>query len=237
MDAPVAVMVYVSLPDIEASEKKKWEDERMLLKRSESVTLSEFCGIKFGEPSSLSTNNLEKSKVTSYRSFDGKPVTTNSYFVCSGRRLDIMPKKLFDFAEVGYSYKTIMPFRANFCGHFPKGTTRKECLGQIDAFVADINDRYGLNLSCDESIEEEPADFKPGEAPENRQAHYARYVIKDGTLFCQYHFSNSKLYIQIEAGENRYGERIVLMYVDDRTCDEKREGMISLASEKCRQEK
>ena len=235
MDAPVAVSVVFSLPDIEAAVKKRLEDEKIRLEKAKRMTLSEFCGIKFGEPSNFSTNDLERFKFQSYRmQYKDEPVTTNSYFAWLGRRVDITPPKIFDLVKVNYSYKTITPYWAEFCGHFPKGATRKECLERIDAFVADINGRYGLRLSCSgegNRIEEEPAGFKPGEAPKNRQNHRSRYIMKDGAMFGQYHFSNPNLYVQIEAGENRYGERIVLMDVADHTCDELSEGLISPASE------
>ena len=230
MDAPVAVSVVFSLPDIEAAVKKRLEDEKIRLEKAKRMTLSEFCGIKFGEPSNFSTNDLERFKFQSYRmQYKDEPVTTNSYFAWLGRRVDITPPKIFDLVKVNYSYKTITPYWAEFCGHFPKGATRKECLERIDAFVADINGRYGLRLSCSgegNRIEEEPAGFKPGEAPKNRQNHRSRYIMKDGAMFGQYHFSNPNLYVQIEAGENRYGERIVLMHVIDHTCDEESEGLI-----------
>ena len=235
MDAPVAVSVVFSLPDIESAMKKRFEDEKIRREKAERMTLSEFCGIKFGEPSNLPTNGLERVRCQTYRmQYNNEPVTTNSYFVWLGRRMDIIPPKLFDLVKVNYSYKTLTPYSAEFCGHFPKGATRKECLEHIDAFVADINGRYGLNLSCScegNRIEEEPACFKPGETPKNRQNHHSRYMVKDGASFCQYDFSNPNLYVQIEAGENRYGERIVLMHVNDHTCDEDSEGLIPSAPE------
>ena len=184
MDAPVAVSVVFSLPDIEFAMKKRLEDEKIRREKAKRMTLSEFCGIKFGEPSNLPTNGLERVTCQTYRmQYNNEPVTTNSYFVWLGRRMDIIPPKLFDLVKVNYSYKTLTPYSVEFCGHFPKGATRKECLERIDAFVADINGRYGLNLSCSgegNRIEEEPAGFKPGETPKNRQNHHARYIVKGG---------------------------------------------------------
>ena len=215
-DAPTKVRVTVSLPSvwdamkrqIEEESRKRYERQR----RAENARLSDFYGLKFGCPSGVSTNELGRFERECCSISNGK-TNVKTIATWHERRKDIRPAPFFDFAEVRYSYKTVTPVGADFYGHFPKGTTRKKSLEILDEFALSMNDRFGFQLSCGPNREEEePQNFTPGEAPVGKREERSRY---NGFTFVSYYFSNDDLFIQLEGGDNRYGERFVWLAVGD----------------------
>ena len=226
-DAPTKVRVTVSLPSvwdamkrqIEEESRKRYERQR----RAENARLSDFYGLKFGCPSGISTNALERFE-GEWRSISNGKTNVKTVATWHGQRKDIRPAPFFDFAEVRYSYTTVTPVGAAFYGHFPTGTTRKRSLEILDDFALSMNDRFGFQLSCGQNRDEdEPQDFTPGEAPVGKRKERSRY---SGPVFVRYSFSNDDLFIQLEGGENRYGERFVWLAVSDRSRIDEVEGVV-----------
>lgn len=226
-DAPTKVRVAVSLPYVwDAMKRQKEEESRKLYerqRRAENARLSDFYGLKFGCPSGISTNALERFE-GEWRSISNGKTNVKTVATWHGQRKDIRPAPFFDFATVGYSYKTVTPVRADFYGHFPKGTTRKKSLEILDDFALSMNDSFGFQLSCGlNRDEEEPQNFTPREAPVGKREKRSRY---SGFTFVSYSFSNDGLFIQLEGGENRYGERFVWLAVSDRSRIDELEGVV-----------
>lgn len=226
-DAPTKVRVAVSLPYVwDAMKRQKEEESRKLYerqRRAENARLSDFYGLKFGCPSGISTNALERFE-GEWRSISNGKTNVKTVATWHGQRKDIRPAPFFDFATVGYSYKTVTPVRADFYGHFPKGTTRKKSLEILDDFALSMNDSFGFQLSCGlNRDEEEPQNFTPREAPVGKREKRSRY---SGFTFVSYSFSNDGLFIQLEGGENRYGERFVWLAVSDRSRIDEVEGVV-----------
>ena len=226
-DAPTKVRVTVSLPSvwdamkrqIEEESRKRYERQR----RAENARLSDFYGLKFGCPSGVSTNELGRFEGECCSISNGK-TNVKTIATWHERRKDIRPAPFFDFAEVRYSYTTVTPVGAAFYGHFPTGTTRKRSLEILDDFALSMNDRFGFQLSCGlNREEEEPQNFTPGEAPVGKREERSRY---NGFTFVSYSFSNDDLFIQLEGGENRYGERFVWLSVGDHSRIDELEGVI-----------
>ena len=226
-DAPTKVRVTVSLPSvwdamkrqIEEESRKRYERQR----RAENARLSDFYGLKFGCPSGVSTNELGRFEGECCSISNGK-TNVKTIATWHERRKDIRPAPFFDFAEVRYSYTTVTPVGAAFYGHFPTGTTRKRSLEILDDFALSMNDRFGFQLSCGQNRDEdEPQDFTPGEAPVGKRKERSRY---SGPVFVCYSFSNDDLFIQLEGGENRYGERFVWLAVSDRSRIDEVEGVV-----------
>ena len=226
-DAPTKVRVAVSLPYVwDAMKRQKEEESRKLYerqRRAENARLSDFYGLKFGCPSGISTNALERFE-GEWRSISNGKTNVKTVATWHGQRKDIRPAPFFDFAEVRYSYTTVTPVGAAFYGHFPTGTTRKRSLEILDDFALSMNDRFGFQLSCCQNRDEdEPQDFTPGEAPVGKRKERSRY---SGPVFVRYSFSNDDLFIQLEGGENRYGERFVWLAVSDRSRIDEVEGVV-----------
>ena len=226
-DAPTKVRVAVSLPYVwDAMKRQKEEESRKLYerqRRAENARLSDFYGLKFGCPSGISTNALERFE-GEWRSISNGKTNVKTVATWHGQRKDIRPAPFFDFATVGYSYKTVTPVGAAFYGHFPTGTTRKRSLEILDDFALSMNDRFGFQLSCGQNRdEEEPQNFTPREAPVGKREKRSRY---SGFTFVSYSFSNDGLFIQLEGGENRYGERFVWLAVSDRSRIDEVEGVV-----------
>ncbi len=226
-DAPTKVRVTVSLPSvwdamkrqIEEESRKRYERQR----RAENARLSDFYGLKFGCPSGVSTNELGRFEGECCSISNGK-TNVKTIATWHERRKDIRPAPFFDFAEVRYSYTTVTPVGAAFYGHFPKGTTRKKSLEILDDFALSMNDSFGFQLSCGlNRDEEEPQNFTPREAPVGKREKRSRY---SGFTFVSYSFSNDGLFIQLEGGENRYGERFVWLAVSDRSRIDELEGVV-----------
>jgi len=226
-DAPTKVRVTVSLPYVwDAMKRQKEEESRKLYerqRRAENARLSDFYGLKFGCPSGISTNALERFE-GEWRSISNGKTNVKTVATWHEQRKDIRPAPFFDFAEVRYSYKTVTPVGAAFYGHFPKGTTRKKSLEILDDFALSMNDRFGFQLSCGQNRDEdEPQDFTPGEAPVGKRKERSRY---SGPVFVRYSFSNDDLFIQLAGGENRYGERFVWLAVSDCSRIDEVEGVV-----------
>jgi len=226
-DAPTKVRVMVSLPSVwDAMKRQKEEESRKLYerqRRAENARLSDFYGLKFGCPSGISTNALERFE-GEWRSISNGKTNVKTVATWHEQRKDIRPAPFFDFAEVRYSYKTVTPVGAAFYGHFPKGTTRKKSLEILDDFALSMNDRFGFQLSCCQNRDEdEPQDFTPGEAPVGKRKERSRY---SGPVFVRYSFSNDDLFIQLAGGENRYGERFVWLAVSDCSRIDEVEGVV-----------
>ena len=191
----------------------------------------EFYGIKFGEPSSVPPNSLERQEGTGYCTVDGVAKHYKyAYWVGSDETL--RPASIFDFVNIVYSYVTVTPSDATFYAHFPKGMTRKDCIAILDSIAADVKARYGIELKArgTRQNEEEPADFVPGEVPGNLARDWRRYTIKPDGLFYQkdgFSFQRN-LSVQLVAGETCYGERCATLTVlDQGVVDREKEGIIS----------
>jgi len=226
-DAPTKVRVAVSLPSVWDAMKRQVEEESR--KRSErqrrarNARLSDFYGLKFGCPSGISTNELERIEGEWCFISNGK-TNVKTIATWHEQRKDVLPASFFDFATVRYSYKTVTPVGADFYGHFPQGTTRKKSLEILDEFALSMNDRFGFQLSCGPNREEEePQNFTPGEAPVGKREERSRY---NGFTFVSYYFSNDDLFIQLEGGDNRYGERFVWLAVGDHSRIDEVEGVV-----------
>lgn len=61
------------------------------------------------------------------------------------------------------------------------------------------------------------------ESSVDRRKERSRY---SGPVFVSYSFSNDDLFIQLEGGENRYGERFVWLAVSDRSRIDEVEGVV-----------
>ena len=185
----------------------------------------EFFGIEFGKPSGLSTNELtmfEGEGWTEGRDANGARTRENYHrsrnWYCV--RKDIaLPASFFDLASITYSYQTIVPFYANYMGHFPKGASRRDCLKLMDAFAAELEAKCGIKLTSDgfgNRFEEEPKGFVPKDPPTGLKNFHDRYSpsCKFGSFFACYQGGRYPLHLNMQASENAFGERIVNLYVD-----------------------
>lgn len=187
-----------------------------------------FYGVSFGRPSGVPTNNLVRIKATRYRD-DGKGVVPFSQYFWSGVDETVCPSCLFDFAEVHYSYETVTPESARFYARFPKTATRSECIELLGGFAADMKSRYGIILKDiqDAPNTEEPAGFVPCEAPTDVVRSSVRYACSPGSEFYHREFFMGELFGSLIAGETHYGERCAILYVFDRSMeDRKGEGIV-----------
>lgn len=188
----------------------------------------EFFGIEFGKPSGLSTNDLTL--------FEGEGWTESADANGAGTRRDYfrsrhwncvrkniaLPASFFDLAAISYSYRTIVPVYAIYMGHFPKGASRKDCLKLMDAFAAELATKYGIEFSSDgfgNRFEEEPEGFVPKDPPTGLKDFHYRYSPsrKFGSFFACYRGGQYPLHLNMQASESAFGERIVNLYVHDRS--------------------
>ena len=198
----------------------------------------EFFGIEFGKPSGLSTNELtmfEGEGWTEGRDANGARTRENYHrsrnWYCV--RKDIaLPASFFDLASITYSYQTIVPFYANYVGHFPKGASRKDCLKLMDAFAAELEAKYGIKLTSGgfgNRFEEEPEGFVPKDPPTDLKDFHYRYSPshKFGPFFACYRGGQYPLHLNMQASESAFGERIVNLFVNADLANEvEKEGWI-----------
>ena len=201
----------------------------------------EFFGIEFGKPSGLSTNELtmfEGEEWTEGRDANGARTRENYHrsrnWYCV--RKDIaLPASFFDLASITYSYQTIVPFYANYMGHFPKGASRKDCLKLMDAFAAELEAKYGIKLTSGgfgNRFEEEPEGFVPKDPPTDLKDFHYRYSPshKFGSFFACYRGGQYPLHLNMQASESAFGERIVNLFVNADLANEvEKEGWIPVA--------
>lgn len=224
-DSPTFFSVTVTKLSARDAELKRREEERARLaeeqrlqaehkKALSELKLSEFYGIGFGRPSGISTNTLERQE-SEHWSETGN--VTNHYLYAYWKKSDetLRPCEFFDFGEVIYSYESVTPLSAEFRGHFPEGLSRKECIARLDALSADMKAKYGIELSNEFGYpkEDEPADVAKASVPEGTGRE--RYEISKGHMFYRGIFYNSNIYVYLVAGETRFGERCVRLWVDD----------------------
>ena len=207
-------------------ERARQAEERRLREEHEKalreLKLSEFYGISFGRPSGIATNTLERQESESWTESE---TATNHYLYAYWKKSDetLRPSDFFDFGEVTYSYESVTPLTAEFFGLFPEGLSRKECIARLDALAADMKAKYGIELSNMSGYpkEDEPADVTKASVPEG--IGLERYISK-GHCFYSSRFLNSNFYVALEAGETRFGERCVRLWINDDTyrlyCDE-----------------
>lgn len=181
----------------------------------------EFYGIAFGKPSGVSTNELTlfEGEGESWRTNAQGERTHEKHGTRSwtGVRGDLLlPAAFFDQVVVSYSYRTVTPVSAFYFGHFPKGTSRKDCLKLMDAFVQDVKQKYGIELSAgDDRREDEPEGFVFKDPPRNLKDPQYRYCPsgKFGPHFVRYACSREPMHVQMDASESAFGERVVALRV------------------------
>ena len=190
------------------------------------LRLSAFYGISFGSPSGISTNTLERQESESWTESGS---VTNHHLYAYWKKSDetLRPGDFFDFCEVAYSYESVTPLTAEFFGIFPEGLSRKECIARLDALAADMKAKYGIELSNSYGYpkEDEPDPVAKATVPEGKNPE--RYRFPDKNAFYRSRLSTSRAYIYLTAGETRFGERCVRLWIrDDRTDRYNDEGLL-----------
>lgn len=176
-----------------------------------NLKLPEFYGVKFGVHSGVSTNGLRKGEAK-----DDSGYVVGVYW--EGVDESLRPADFFDFARIRYSYGTIAPEAALFCGHFPGNLTLAECMRKLDDLASDINAKYGVELAPNDARQDvAPSDRRfTGEAPADKAKDEERHLFLEGTVVYCRRFQNRHVSILMEAGENRYGELCARLFVEDR---------------------
>ena len=192
-----------------------------VIDRSAATTecrIPEFYGLRFGQPTQMSTNGLTRFVNEGFRSGTGRPNVKYRYQ--TWQRIDdgLRPAKFFDRALIAYSYKTLTPVTVTFVGHFPKGATRAECLAEFDAYAAQVNARYAARIACKDGSRNdvEPKGFVPRDPPKKLKDWTSRYFIWRKAVygFGEYygHINGCLLYAHLH--ESGYGERVVSFTVN-----------------------
>lgn len=192
-----------------------------VIDRSAATTeccIPEFYGLRFGQPTHMPTNGLNRFVGEGGVSGTGRP--TVKYRYQTWQRIDdgLRPAKFFDRALVTYSYKTLTPVAVMFAGHFRKGATRAECLKTFDEFVIELREKYAVRLfsSPDFRNEEEPDGFVPRDPPTNLKDWTWRYMPtrKFGESFARYEGGLNGCRILAALNESAFGERVVYLSVE-----------------------
>ena len=187
-------------------------------KASNECCIPEFCGVHFGKPTLMSTNGLVRCESGKCSRSDGRLTVEYGFRFWRGVVEGVRPTAFFDLTIVNYTFKTLTPYRASFFGHFPKGATRAECLAVFDSFVAEMNQKYPVNLRGNDQFRNavEPEGFVPGDLPTNLSSGVERYrpCRKFGECFGRYEGEMNGCPVWVQLYESACGERVVEMVVD-----------------------
>ena len=221
-------------------------------KASRECFIPEFCGVRFGTPTLTSTNGLTCSKEGGGSIQHGDDSSVVEYRCQSwwGVAENVRPAAFFDKTVVSYTFKTLTPYSANFFGHFPKGATRAECLAAFDSFVAEVNEKYPVNLQSNAQFRNavEPEGFVPCDPPTNLTNWVDRYrpCRKFGECFGRYEGETNGCDVWVWLSESAFGERVVSMtvlgyhkkeiYRSEKLDIDEIEGLLSFESKKAKTE-
>ena len=192
-----------------------------VIDRSAATTeccIPEFYGLRFGQPTHMPTNGLNRFVGEGSVSGTGRPNVKYRYQ--TWQRIDdgLRPAKFFDRGIVTYTYKTLTPVAATFVGHFPKGATRAGCLKSFDAFANELKEKYAVRLFSNPDFrnKEEPDGFAPRDPPKKLKDWTWRYAPtrKFGECFARYEGGLNGCRILVWLNESPFGERVVSMSVE-----------------------
>ncbi|MGN0845857.1 MAG: hypothetical protein ACI4RA_00555 [Kiritimatiellia bacterium] len=216
-DSPVEFTVVVTKISAREAERRRLHAAREREERRRSLRLTEFYGVDFTPTSGISTNTLVRKEFSGTTVHDGK---TNHFVRAYWEREDrnLRPADLFDFAQVRYSYGTVVADGVVFYGHFKKGMSRRDCIARLTEFARGMDARYGIELRDQPAPpdEAEPAGFVPGEPPAHLEKCESRYFFDSGERFFCREFQNGKVFVRLAAGETSHGERCVRLDVSQR---------------------
>ena len=186
-------------------------------KASRECFIPEFCGVRFGIPTLTSTNGLtcwEGDGRIDHGNTLSVEYKTRSWW---GEVENARPADFFDRTVVSYTFRTLTPYCAQFFGHFPKGATRAECLAIFDSFVAELNNKYPVNLHSNVQFRNavEPEGFVPCDPSTNLTNRADRYrpCRKFGECFGRYEGETNGCDVWAWLNESAFGERVVSMTV------------------------
>lgn len=111
----------------------------------------DFCNIKFGVPSTISTNNLmaAQNTVRNIKMENGVSVEQTSVLKVwyqVSREKALMPSPFFTQVKIGYTYSDLTPYMAMYDGRFPETMTRAECINQLKEILNKLIDENNLIL-------------------------------------------------------------------------------------------
>lgn len=151
IDSPVGVSVEFLLVDVLRKAEARANGERELVAArqaaAKSAVITEIFGVELGKPSQWPTNELKKVSYETWTSGDNdeKKDRANVHYW----RKDIAdpPVPFVNRMFANYSLETLRLCSINGSGRAPKDIDRQEAIRRLDAFVIELNKKFGILMN------------------------------------------------------------------------------------------
>ena len=148
IDSPVGVSVGFTLVDVVRKAEERADCEWRLVKSRQAAAkaacITDIYGVEIGKPSKWPTNELEKASYETWTSGGNGEKKDCGIVHYWQKPIENHPVPFVDWMSACYSFSTLRLCFLKGRGEAPREGDRQEVIRQLDAFVLELNKKYGI---------------------------------------------------------------------------------------------